>query len=260
MFLLIIGVYYRGTSADLTDRLEADLAAERAKVIKEVEDIKTYRRVYDVHYALYITVSLCCSLLPFMGRRNGTDVVNRQLDSPTSEPSFYKINKPPFVRCIKGARVCEDVQHRCSDHDATRALLDDIAALKALYKEIKQKRETGCHSDYLLKKHQLKHIPELDAFLVDDQEPHHQQNGIERVGNAPSAEPIIASDADISDYSAAQRDLATNNIMHQPVGGIDPPNRGSIHAGRLDKPGLSGLGHPSCSRSDTCHKLTFVSK
>ncbi|TPX30124.1 hypothetical protein SeMB42_g07968 [Synchytrium endobioticum] len=55
IFLLIIGVYYRGTSADLTDRLEANLAAERAKVIKEVADIKTRRRVYDVHYALYIT-------------------------------------------------------------------------------------------------------------------------------------------------------------------------------------------------------------
>ncbi|TPX42409.1 hypothetical protein SeMB42_g05134 [Synchytrium endobioticum] len=414
MFLLIIGVYYRGTSADLTDRLEADLAAERAKVIKEVEDIKTHRRVYDVHYALYITsglgvskfirshfpdyenhegdeevsqVSKCAplfsrtryellqrlnvlestpgSLLPeydehltlemaalkddgmgFISDANDPYVnlmseMEKVKDVITSEAKkllvYVKSRVPPLTSCYldwvlgglaligdmqilikdlvslitkaemdemikslansfgrisssdtsleylilrndynellnraeKYAKAGETVALDISDHDATSALVYDIAALirsmdlmlfgdfasergKALDIEIKQKRETGYVeiSDCLLKKHQLKHMTELDAFLVDDQEPHHQQNGIECVGNAPSAESITASDADISDYHAAQRDLVTDNIMHQPVGGIDPPNRGSTHAGRLDGPGSLGLGNPGGSRSD----------
>ncbi|TPX45999.1 hypothetical protein SeLEV6574_g03499 [Synchytrium endobioticum] len=443
IFLLIIGVYYRGTSADLTDRLEANLAAERAKVIKEVADIKTRRRVYDVHYALYITsnrgvgkfirthfppyeyhegderepqvykylgyISVAWinvlyimilniykyhdlyypneplfsrtryellqrlnmlestprSMLPEYDENLTLDMavlkddgmgfisdakdpyvnlmseMEKFKDVITSEAKkllvYVKSRVPPLTsrhldwilgdfalngniqvliknlvrlitkaemdemikslansfgrisssdtsleylilrndynevlnRAEKYAKARETVALDISDHDATSALVYDIAALirsmdlmlfgdfasergKALDIEIKQKRETGYVeiSDCLLKKHQLKHMTELDAFLVDDQEPHHQQNGIECVGNAPSAESITASDADISDYHAAQRDLVTDNIMHQPVGGIDPPNRGSTHAGRLDGPGSLGLGNPGGSRSD----------
>ncbi|TPX45755.1 hypothetical protein SeLEV6574_g03687 [Synchytrium endobioticum] len=57
IFLLMLGVYCLGTSADLTDQLEADLAATKAKVIEEVADIQKHRRLYDVHFALYLTSS-----------------------------------------------------------------------------------------------------------------------------------------------------------------------------------------------------------